>query len=171
MWYRFLEIWGAVFSGRRMQLSPEAWVSHVKGTEVGSDGIQEVSSCFFSRYISTQVHRSIHSPRWIKSWLKSPMIRHLGESLGRRLKKMHYMLFILVPVVLTSRSQMFGCSVSHGVRNFSCLSATAGSAQGEPYLSRHFRVSSNAVGRTGFIGNSWRYSCYIITAVNLSSYK
>ncbi|GAB0186079.1 hypothetical protein GRJ2_001073200 [Grus japonensis] len=24
-----------------MQLSPEAWVSHVKGTEVGSDGIQE----------------------------------------------------------------------------------------------------------------------------------
>ena len=111
---------------------PGGVVSRMKGTEVGSAGIQEVSSCFFSRYISTEVHHSIHSPRWIKSWLKSPVIRHWRETLGKRVKKMHCMLFILLPIVLTSPSQTFGCSVSHLVRNFNCLSATACSAQGEP---------------------------------------
>lgn len=132
MWYRFLEIWEAVFSSQRVQFSPEVWVSRVKGTEVGSASIQEVSSCFFSRYISTEVHSSIHSPRQIKSWLKSPMIRYWGETLGKRLKKMHYILFILLPIVLTSRSQTFGCSVSHLVRNFNYLSVTVCSVQGEP---------------------------------------
>lgn len=135
MWYRFLEIWGAVFSGQRMQFSAEVWVSRMKGTEVGSASIQEVSSCFFSRYISTEVHSSIHSPRWIKSWLKSPVIRYWGDTLGKRLKKMHYMLFILLPIVLTCRSQTFGYSVCHLVRNFNCLSATVCSVQGEPVSS------------------------------------
>lgn len=135
VWYRFLEIWGVVFGSWRMQFSLEVWVSRMKGTEVGSAGIQEVSSCFFSRHISTEVHRSSHSPWWIESWLRSPMVRHWGETLGRKLKKMHYMLFMLLPVVLTSHSQTFGCSVSHLVRSLNCLSATACSAQGEPAFS------------------------------------
>lgn len=45
------------------------------------------------------------------------------------------MSFMILPRVLTSRSQMFGCFVSRLVRNFNCLSATACLVQGEPAAS------------------------------------
>lgn len=62
-----------------MQFSPEVWISLMKGTEVGSADIQGVSSwAFFTSYIASEVHCSIHSHRWIRSLggLKSLMIIH-----------------------------------------------------------------------------------------------
>lgn len=89
--------------------------------------------------------------------------------------KMHYVCsYVYQTPVLTSLFQTFGCPVSHLGHNFDCLSATAAvsllSAGGACFF-WHFTGSSNAVGRSRFISNSWRYSCCIITAVNLSSYK